>query len=366
MHVLVTTDTLGGVWTYTRELVTGLAKRDIRVTLVSFGNIPTEEQMKWLEGLTTVDFRPTGFPLEWMQQGAEQLRASAEYLQSVIAETGPDILHLSQYFYGSLRTSIPKVVVAHSDVIGWFRVIHGAEDDSIWMRQYRRFVTSGLEGADVVVAPSAWMLESLRSNYRFKGAGVVIHNGRSPGLFNHFMTKDDYFASMGRIWDVGKNAAILTQIRLPAMLHLAGENNAPDGRGDAAFASRDERLVLRGVLNERQLQHLLSRASIYVASSRYEPFGLALLEAALSRCAILANDIPSFRELWGDSIRYFETNDAASLEYELQQLHRDRELRLTYGKCAYDHAISHYRADAMVDGYVKLYGSLVAREALAA
>jgi glycosyltransferase involved in cell wall biosynthesis len=114
------------------------------------------------------------------------------------------------------------------------------------------------------------------------------------------------------------------------------------------------------------LQHLLSRASIYVASSRYEPFGLALLEAALSRCAILANDIPSFRELWGDSIRYFETNDAASLEYELQQLHRDRELRLTYGKCAYDHAISHYRADAMVDGYVKLYGSLVAREALAA
>ncbi len=44
MHVLVTADTVGGVWTYTRELVTGLAARGIRVTLVSFGGIPTATQ----------------------------------------------------------------------------------------------------------------------------------------------------------------------------------------------------------------------------------------------------------------------------------------------------------------------------------
>src|SRR5208282_331116 len=37
MHVLITTDTVGGVWNYTRELVTGLSRRGIRVTLVSFG-----------------------------------------------------------------------------------------------------------------------------------------------------------------------------------------------------------------------------------------------------------------------------------------------------------------------------------------
>ena len=40
MHILVTADTLGGVWTYTRELVTGLVLGHGRVTLVSFGDIP--------------------------------------------------------------------------------------------------------------------------------------------------------------------------------------------------------------------------------------------------------------------------------------------------------------------------------------
>ena len=52
-------------------------------------------------------------------------------------------------------------------------------------------------------------------------------------------------------------------------------------------------------LSEEQMRELLGRAAIYIATSRYEPFGLAPLEAALSRCALVANDIPSLRELWG-------------------------------------------------------------------
>ena len=54
MHVLVTADTLGGVWTYTRELVSGLTRRGVRVTLVSFGEIPTAKQSEWLTALPEV------------------------------------------------------------------------------------------------------------------------------------------------------------------------------------------------------------------------------------------------------------------------------------------------------------------------
>ena len=41
MHILVTADTLGGVWTYTRELVTGLAGRGIRVYAMCPGWVRT-------------------------------------------------------------------------------------------------------------------------------------------------------------------------------------------------------------------------------------------------------------------------------------------------------------------------------------
>jgi glycogen(starch) synthase len=66
MHILVTADTLGGVWTYTRELVAGLVRGGDRVTLVSFGDIPTAAQTTWMEGLPDLDYRPTAFKLEWM------------------------------------------------------------------------------------------------------------------------------------------------------------------------------------------------------------------------------------------------------------------------------------------------------------
>jgi hypothetical protein len=49
MHILVTADTLSGVWTYTRELVTGMVSRGVRVTLVSFGDIPLPDQTTWMD-----------------------------------------------------------------------------------------------------------------------------------------------------------------------------------------------------------------------------------------------------------------------------------------------------------------------------
>jgi len=114
------------------------------------------------------------------------------------------------------------------------------------------------------------------------------------------------------------------------------------------------------------MQHLLSRARVYVATSQYEPFGLSLVEAALSRCAILASDIASFRELWGDNVLYFESNNPASLEAGLVRLYEDRELAASYGKLAYDHALRNYRSEQMVDAYVAAYVSLMNQEALAA
>jgi len=48
VHVLVTADNLSGIWTYTRELVTGLVSRGVRVTLVTLGEIPLPEQKELL------------------------------------------------------------------------------------------------------------------------------------------------------------------------------------------------------------------------------------------------------------------------------------------------------------------------------
>ena len=45
MRVLVTADTFSGVWTYSRELVSGLVTHGAQVTLVSFGHMPEPRQL---------------------------------------------------------------------------------------------------------------------------------------------------------------------------------------------------------------------------------------------------------------------------------------------------------------------------------
>ncbi len=360
MHVLVTADTVGGVWTYTRELVTGLSQRGHHVTLVSFGEIPTHSQSDWLDGLRNVDYRATAFKLEWMQDSLDDLRQSREFLEDVISETHPDLLHFSQYCYGSIKTSIPKIVVAHSDVVSWWVAVHGEEPQpNDWIRPYRDLVRSGLAGADVVVAPSRWMLQTASTFYGSHRNGVVIYNGRNPGLFNPHTTKDDLAVTVGRVWDKAKQVSLLTQAEHHVPVWIAGEEQHPDPAFQGSDKLRARGVRVCGKQSEAQLRQLFSRASMYIATSQYEPFGLAPVEAAFSRCAIIANDIPTFRELWGETACYFERNNPEDLARKIDRLQSDKVLRLTYSNLAYRRARQRYTAERMVSDYVNLYTSLV-------
>jgi glycosyltransferase involved in cell wall biosynthesis len=376
MHILVTTDTVGGVWTYTRELVTGLLRRGLRVTLVSFGDIPALGQTRWMEDLrhssrTGAGFTyfPTAFRLEWMQEAPADMEASAEYLRGVIRDCRPDLLHLNQFYYGTLESPLPRLVVAHSDVVSWWMSVYEQEPpSSSWLSWYRESVSRGLAQATQVVAPSRWMLEQIERHYGKPARGCVIHNGRTPGLFNPHVSKEGKILTVGRRWDAGKNAGLLLSQEMPAPVIIVGSDRHPEGRSDGweekPAAASNIRLQPRQ--DERRLVQLLGRAAIYAATSRYEPFGLAPLEAALSRCAIAASDIPSFRELWQGAAMFFRNNDAADLRRVLDALVRDPELCRNYGNLAYARARRQYTADRMVENYMILYQALAPRAMAAA
>jgi glycogen(starch) synthase len=368
MHALVTADTLGGVWTYTRDLVTGLTQRGVHVTLVSFGEIPSPSQSEWLDALPDVDYRATAFKLEWMQECADDLRLAGEYLQDVISDVNPDILHCSQFCFGALSVSIPKVVVAHSDVVSWWVGVHAEEPpDNDWIRFYRRVVYDGLLGADIVVAPSVSMMNEVTRHYLRPRQRVVVHNGRNPGLFNPHVSKDDLAVTVGRVWDKAKNVSLLTQRRHSVPVWIIGQEEHPEDRfrdGTRRDCPSDVRYC--GRQSEHQVRQLLSRASMYAATSQYEPFGLAPLEAAFSRCALICNDIPTFRELWGETAIYFRFNDPDDLERKISRLQADSDLRSTYANLAYHRANQRFTAERMVNDYMNLYQSLTLAGAVAA
>ncbi len=364
MHVLVTTDSLSGSWTYTRELVTGLVTRGVRVTLVSFGEIPLPDQTSWMDHLHGLDYRPTAFHLEWMQEAERDLSESSAFLAALVRELRPDVLHLNQFCYGNLRVDVPRVVMIHGDLITRGHALHNRaprpEGSLTW---YRNTVLKGLAGADVVVAPSAWMLDRISAFYARPHRAEVIYPGRNPIFFNPYLNKDDCVLAVGRLVDAGKQVFLLTQHPHPVPVCIVGaEHTVPMPRipirADVKVDTDQTTVAIRGPQTEAQLRALYSRASIYAATARYEPLGMAALEAAFSRCALVANDIPSFRETWGDAALYFRTNDASSLADKIRQLNADRSMRRAYAEMAYTRARERFTTKRMIDDCLQLYRSL--------
>lgn len=371
MHVLITSDTLNGTWTYTRELVAGLITRGLRVTLVSFGEIPLPEQTAWMDRLYGLSYHPTAFRLDWMEEGEHDFKDASAFLCSLVKEVKPNLFHSNHLCYGAIPVGIPRIVVAHGDVVTWWKAVHGREPkDSRWLRWYRQALAEGLSSASAVVAPSEWMLNSVRSHYSDGPRETVIHHGRNPIFFNPYVTKEDSVLAIGRLLDPAKQLSLLTQERYPVPVCIVGEDGSEQSRAPVRTAVRfsdgDTGVALKGPQSESQLRLLYSRASIYAGTSRYEPSGMSILEAALSRCALVLNDIPSLRELWGQAAIYFKTNDASSLADAVRNLSSDPELRRNFANRAFQRARECYNAHRMTDNYIQLYRSIVGRKAFAA
>jgi glycogen synthase len=364
VHVLVTTDTLSGAWTYSRELVTGLVTRGVRVTLVSFGEIPMPEQTGWMDHLHGLEYHPTAFRLEWMQEAEEDFFESSAFLSSLVRELRPDVLHLNQFCYGNLDVDVPRVVMAHGDLLSWNEAVQDRALRSVRpTKWYHETVVQGILGADAVVAPSSWMLDQVRSCYIRPQLGVVIYPGRNPIFFNPYVNKEDCVLAVGRLVDASKQISLLTQHVHPVPICIVGaEHTVPMPRipirADVKIATDETSVAIRGPQTEAQLRALYSRAAIYAATARYEPLGMPTLEAAFSRCAIVANDIPCFREIWGDAAFYFRTNDASSLAENIRRLNEDRPMRRAYAELAYARARERFTTKRMIDEYLQLYRSL--------
>lgn len=372
MHVLVTADSLSGSWTYARELVTGLVTRGIHVTLVSFGEVPLPDQTTWMDHLHGLDYRPTAFRLEWMQEAEEDFPESSAFLVSLIRELRPDVLHLNHFCYGNLPVDVPRVVMAHGDLITWAQAVHDHPPRPARLfNWYRSTVLNGLAGADAVVAPSQWMLDRISDCYGPPRRGAVIYPGRNPIFFNPYVSKDDCVLAVGRLVDASKQVFLLTQQPHPLPVCIVGaEQTVPMPRipirADVKISTDQTSVAIRGPQTDAQLRALYSRAAIYAATSRYEPFGMPALEAAFSRCAIIANDIPSYREIWGDAALYFRTNDSASLAENIRLLNADRPMRRAYAELAYTRARERFTTKRMIDQCLELYRSLTSLRSVAA
>lgn len=343
MNVLMTADSVGGVWSYALELADALAVHDISVTLAVMGGPLTSGQRAELRRSQVARCYASDFALEW-QQDWSSVQRSYDWLQALAGAVDPDLVHVNGYAHAALGWDVPVVVVAHSDVLSWYEAVRRQAAPPTWQR-YRDEVARGLAAADLVVAPSRAMLDALLRHHDVPVQTRVIPNGVAAGPPPR--PKREVVLAAGRIWDEAKYVAALAGLDLP--VEVAGE-----GRVDG--------LAGLGRLDRRELRERMAEAAVFCAPARYEPFGLAALEAALAGCALVLGDIPSLREVWSDAALFVDPDDRDALAAALRRALQEHEL---LGARARTHA-TRYSAAAMAGAYVEAYRLLVVRQPLPA
>jgi glycosyltransferase involved in cell wall biosynthesis len=353
----MTTDAVGGVWTYALDLIEATRDLGVRFTLACLGPLPSAAQRRRAASLDNVRLECMECKLEWMDDPWDEVEASGEWLRSLEERDLPDIVHLNGYSHGSAGFRAPVLIVAHSCVVSWWRAVKGAEPPREW-DEYRARVSVGLAEAARVVAPTAAMLAEVRRTYAPHAPCRVIHNGRSHTR-PVAAPRRPMVASVGRVWDEAKNigavACVAPDLAWPCC--VAGEAAAPDGR-----PVRFDNVRLLGAIPPEDVWGLLEQSSILAHPARYEPFGLAPLEAALAGCALVLGDIPSLREVWSDAALYTPPDDARCLSRHLRRLIDNERLRTEMAQRARLRA-RRYTGGAFGRSYASLYAEMNARRA---
>ncbi len=364
MKVLLHADAVGGVFTYALELAGALLRRGVEVVLATEGARLRADQRQAVAALPGLVHRGAEFRLEWMDDPWDDVARAGGWLLSLERRERPDVVHLSGFSHGALAFRAPRLVVAHSCVLSWFEAVRGHPAPASWDR-YRAQVGAGLRAADALAAPTRAMAEAVVRLHGPVARPRVVWNGRDPARVPPG-SKLPLVLGAGRLWDEAKNAAALLRVapRVPWPVAVAGPvpDPPPPGASMHPGASPEAlgvgRAHLVGWLSEPELARWLARAAVFAHPARYEPFGLAVLEAALAGCALVLGDIESLRELWDGAAVFVAPGDDGALSAALRRLADDARARDALAAAARARALR-LGPDRMAEGYLALYGSLL-------
>ena len=196
--------------------------------------------------------------------------------------------------------------------------------------------------------------DCLARTYNLKKGIKIIYSGidETPVFYR---PENPVLLTGGNFLENGKNLDLLLKIahKLPNNIKIKILGNY---KTDRKFPANIE--FLTGLTTE-ELQEAYQNSSIYLALSGYNSSWLPSIRAAGAGCAILANDVPVLRELWGDCASIFERDSVNSLIRCINNLAENKNLLEITSKNCQAKALCVFNARRMAYEYINLYKSLL-------
>jgi glycosyltransferase involved in cell wall biosynthesis len=357
LRLFMTADAVGGVWQYALDLAQGLVDYGVETTLAVLGPGPDRDQVAAAGAVPGLRLVETELPLDWTAVTPDEVRKAGGALAVLADASGADIVHLNSASLGAGgRFRAPVVIVCHSCIATWWDAVRTGPvpEDFLWRA---RLVQQGYRAADALIAPTAAFADATRRTYGLRTPPQVVHNGRS--VATHRPDRPSLSAcfafTAGRLWDEGKNLAALDRAagRTSVPIVAAGPTEGPNG-------ARIELSHVKtlGRLGDNDIARWLRASPVFVSTALYEPFGLAVLEAAQAGCPLVLSDIPSFRELWDGAAIFVPPDDDRAIAAALERTIKDAKLREKLEEAARERALD-YSVETMAAGVFDIYRPLL-------
>ena len=259
---------------------------------------------------------------------------------------------------GLLTALIPAIKKAHPylKINAWQHSEYAA-----YKRYYAAFLKDyfkGLAQADVVVCLTRYSLQYYKEH---NDNTVFIYN---PLTLNHKEISDlesNKVIFVGRLEIEPKGLDFLVDIAQKCSSKwqwlLAGSGvDEPDIRKMIQMRGLEDKILLMGALRDEQLKEHYLKGAVYVSTSRWEGFGLVLLEAMSCGLPIVAFDVPTIREVLDDAQcgMLIEKYDLEQFANAIDKLMIDKSLREYYQKKGLERV-----KDFSVNQFVKEWKSLI-------
>lgn len=243
---------------------------------------------------------------------------------------------VSPFWLRPERTSLPCVVTVH-DVIPL-----AIPSTMSWPRRWAfRWAMQRAAGATAVLTVSEWSRRELARWTRIPASRIrVVPSAPAPAGATRTRpagAPDEPFALVVAADRPHKGldtlAAAWRSLGAAAPLALVSAGARSPGRASlAGLAREDARVHVLGVVTAAELEWLYAHATLVLVPSRYEGFGLPLLEAGARGAAVIASDIPALRET-GDGVACFvPPHDAHTWARAVCDLAADAPARVRMGE----------------------------------
>lgn len=246
-------------------------------------------------------------------------------LQRQITALGADLVHFTNYLLPCSRKTKARYVVTIHDLTAWkmpevLPFLYG--------RYSRRAISRSVKFADLILCPSNSIRKEVIEHFKLDDEVVrtawnadsqlpklsaEAQDQLSSQFFRRLGIRKPFILFVGTL-EKRKNVTTLVQafgrIATAANLQLIMVGRPGYGFSEIETSIKRQadqgRCVLTGHISDDELSVLYAQADLLVYPSRYEGFGIPLVEAMTFGLPIVASGTPASKEVAGDAALYYD------------------------------------------------------------